>query len=203
MVNSYNFSVQDLSVTVINATKRIQTLADEKNIALNTVTFSIYLSMDNFWLKEAFETIMKNALTYADEGTIVNVVMKKAKDGLIIYISDQGKSLITDEKIFVRYRKLNNDPNHYGIGLDMANKIIEQHHGSIQELKGEMDMLLKEYINIQFTNTYVVIHAGYGGYKAPILIEGKLSEIDLSDYEEKEVLSVSGRADSNGIHFWI
>ncbi|WP_415967716.1 hypothetical protein [Faecalitalea cylindroides] len=64
-------------------------------------------------------------------------------------------------------------------------------------------MLLKEYINIQFTNTYVVIHTGYGGYKAPVLIEGKLSEIDLSDYEEKEVLSVSGRADSNGIHFWI
>lgn len=64
-------------------------------------------------------------------------------------------------------------------------------------------MLLKEYINIQFTNTYVVIHTGYGDYKAPVLIEGKLSEIDLSDYEEKEVLSVSGRADSNGIHFWI
>lgn len=64
-------------------------------------------------------------------------------------------------------------------------------------------MLLREYINLQFRNTYVVIHAGYGGYKAPVLIEGKLSEIDLSDYEEKEVLSVSGRADSNGIHFWI
>lgn len=148
MVNSYNFSVQDLSVSVINATKRIQTLADEKNIALNTVTFSVYLSMDNFWLEEAFETIMKNALTYADEGTIVNVVMKKAKDGLIIYISDQGKSLITDENIFVRYRKLNNDPNHYGIGLDMAKKIIEQHHGSIQAYNTEKIVVFEMFFPI-------------------------------------------------------
>lgn len=64
-------------------------------------------------------------------------------------------------------------------------------------------MCLKEYTNLQFKDVYVYVHRGTGGYKAPIIIQGKLSELDLKEYANLEVLNVAGRADLDGVHYWV
>ena len=55
------------------------------------------LSCDGFWLKEAMENVLKNAVEYADTGSLIQILLKEDTDYYKLYITNRGKR-IKEEK---------------------------------------------------------------------------------------------------------
>lgn len=88
---------------------------------------------DYFWLLQATENILKNAIEHSPENSTVTVSVKDLKKEIQICIKDSGSGIATEELpfLFQRYHRGNYSKSGYGIGLHMAADIIKAHHGTI------------------------------------------------------------------------
>ena len=129
---------------IINSSiENIENLCDLKNIKIVVKDRSknkIYC--DYRWQVEALTNILKNAVEYSFNDSIIIVEVDKNNTYTMIKIKDFGKGMSEDEtiNIFKRFYKGNNsssDSN--GIGLSLAKAIIEKDNGRVivNSLKGE------------------------------------------------------------------
>lgn len=79
-----------------------------------------------------------NAIKYSHEYSQVNVNIEPARNAAIIKVTDSGIGIASKDirYIFNRFyradsSRLKNEPGGYGLGLSIAQKIIELHHGSV------------------------------------------------------------------------
>ena len=88
---------------------------------------------DYFWLLQAIENVLKNAIEHSPENGTVTVSVKDLKKEIQICIKDAGSGIATEELpcLFKRYHRGNYSKSGYGIGLHMAADIIKAHHGTI------------------------------------------------------------------------
>lgn len=88
---------------------------------------------DYFWLQQAIENILKNAIEHTKKDGIVAITIKDMESEIQIWIKDQGKGISEKELplLFQRYHRGNYSKSGYGIGLHMASDIVKAHHGTI------------------------------------------------------------------------
>lgn len=129
---------------IINSSiENIENLCDLKNIKIVVKDRSknkIYC--DYRWQVEALTNILKNAVDYSFNDSIIIVETDKNNTYTQIKIKDFGKGMSEDEtlNIFKRfYKGKNSSSDSNGIGLSLAKAIIEKDNGRVivNSLKGE------------------------------------------------------------------
>jgi len=107
--------------------------AKEKNITIEENTEEKLLwNMDRTQMKQAILNILLNALEATPEGGKITVSLKQKGKAVFLKIKDTGSGIPEDlqSKIFELYFTTKSSGN--GIGLCIAQKIIEQHNGTIK-----------------------------------------------------------------------
>ena len=143
--NTITFIRKEIPVKkIINSSiENIENLCDLKNIKIVVKDRSknkIYC--DYRWQVEAITNILKNAVDYSFNDSIIIVEVDKNNTYTQIKIKDFGKGMSEDEtiNIFKRfYKGKNSSSDSNGIGLSLAKAIIEKDNGRVivNSLKGE------------------------------------------------------------------
>lgn len=88
-------------------------------------------------LERAFENIIRNALRFTPENSVVEVSLDKSADKAVVVIADQGPGVPEEEmtKVFAPFYcvKLDRNPQvgGIGLGLSIALRAVQLHKGSI------------------------------------------------------------------------
>lgn len=95
------------------------------------------ISLDADKIKDVVLNLVDNSIKYSESGKIVASVYKQGEHHLKICIKDQGIGIASGEadKLFNKFVRGDNmvriNPNGSGLGLFIAKKIVEMHHGKI------------------------------------------------------------------------
>jgi two-component system sensor histidine kinase CpxA len=92
-------------------------------------------------LGSAIENVIRNALVHAGQ-TPVRVVLRKARQGVEVRISDRGPGVAEEnlKRIFEPFFRVDPSRDHqrggYGLGLAIAASVVARHHGTIEARGG-------------------------------------------------------------------
>lgn len=135
-----NSELNLVSKSINYAIKKIQNLADKKNIKIKiNLKQDFKIKSDINELIELFIIFLDNAIKYSKEGTKVLVSIYSDNKFNIVEIKDNGIGI--NEKdlphIFDRFYRVDksrnkNQINGYGLGLSIAQKIINKYKGVIE-----------------------------------------------------------------------
>ena len=125
---------ENLTGLIEECIDRTQPLAEEKGVGFEMdVPKECLLSCDGFWLKEAMENVLKNAIEYADIGSRIQILLKEDTDYYKLYITNQGKRIEEEKRelIFDRFYQMEQGSG-IGIGLHLAKEIVTLHQGTLK-----------------------------------------------------------------------
>lgn len=125
---------ENLTGLIEECIDREQPLAEEKGVGFEMdVPKECLLSCDGFWLKEAMENVLKNAVEYADTGSLIQILLKEDTDYYKLYITNRGKRIEEEKRelIFDRFYQMEQGSG-IGIGLHLAKEIVTLHQGTLK-----------------------------------------------------------------------
>lgn len=125
---------ENLTGLIEECIDRTQPLAEEKGVGFEMdVPKECLLSCDGFWLKEAMENVLKNAVEYADTGSLIQILLKEDTDCYKLYITNRGKRIEEEKRelIFDRFYQMEQGSG-IGIGLHLAREIVTLHQGTLK-----------------------------------------------------------------------
>ena len=125
---------ENLTGLIEECIDRTQPLAEEKGVGFEMdVPKECLLSCDGFWLKEAMENVLKNAVEYADTGSLIQILLKEDTDYYKLYITNRGKRIEEEKRelIFDRFYQMDQGSG-IGIGLHLAKEIVTLHQGTLK-----------------------------------------------------------------------
>ncbi len=117
-----------------------QILAEKKEITIKLLTNEkdIKLKFDEHYLSEVINNLLSNAIKYSfSKNEILIQVTRTDKNSVLTEIIDKGKGIPKNEqnKLFNYFQKTSTQPTNgeksTGLGLAIARKIIQEHHGQI------------------------------------------------------------------------
>jgi PAS domain S-box-containing protein len=126
----------DLGEVVKEAVERFSEVASNAKCEIRlTAPSGIIARVDKFRLDEAIGNVISNAIKYGPGKPIT--VDLKAKDGkATLVVQDRGIGIPPDDlsRVFGRFERTTISHNYGGLGLGLyiANQVIEQHEGSIR-----------------------------------------------------------------------
>ncbi|MCU5745259.1 HAMP domain-containing histidine kinase [Staphylococcus sp. SQ8-PEA] len=118
---------------ITNIVRHNQFAADQKNIVVFTELDEVSLKGNHQLIHQALQNLVTNAIKYSREEGMVEIVVKHCDDEVTITVSDDGEG-ITEEvqtHLFERFYKVNHHDNSNGLGLAIAQSIVELHEGRI------------------------------------------------------------------------
>jgi len=127
--------------TILDAVNRIWIKAQQKDIEIQMEAGDeiedLRIRHDRKWLSEALINILDNAVKYSPSGTMVTLRAFRRTSFLRIEIQDEGIGIPRENyhKVFQRFFRgkqpeIQNEEG-AGVGLYLARRIIEDHHGTI------------------------------------------------------------------------
>ena len=128
------FEPTDLREELAACRERLSPIAAARNVTIQVEgADSPVLSADPFWLSQAFENVMKNAVEHSPDGSTVTATLFDQGQHIRIQIADEGAGIPPEELtiLFERFHRGETAKAGYGIGLSMAKDIITAHHGTI------------------------------------------------------------------------
>jgi len=118
--------------------KKIQAIADKKKIDLELKISDIYINADLISIEELMLIFMDNALKYTPEGGRVSLSVVGEGKNAVMKVSDSGEGINRKDipHIFDRFYRVDRSRSKsrisgFGLGLPVAKRIVELHHGSI------------------------------------------------------------------------
>ncbi len=129
---------------VNSAQKKVSSMARRKHIIIENEISDCILTGDKNRLIELFVIFLDNAIKYSSKNTTIKIRSQIQDHTVSISIVDQGIGIVKENlgHIFDRFYRTDKsrsktDASGYGLGLSIAKKIIEAHHG-IVTVKSEM-----------------------------------------------------------------
>ncbi|MBT4123849.1 MAG: HAMP domain-containing histidine kinase [Candidatus Pacebacteria bacterium] len=139
--NNFQLSFQKLELKNIieKAINHITPLAKKKNIDIKVSGLNNQLLQGNEnALVEVMMIVLDNAIKYSSPKTIIKVSVEKKGKNLLLKIKDQGIGISKDNLPFIFDRfyraessRTKQTKTGYGLGLSVAQKIMNQHSGQI------------------------------------------------------------------------
>lgn len=131
----------DITVTIRHACDTIMTSVLEKQLKITITPQSpIYVRYDSRWLSQALENIIKNAAEYSGASPEINIIITQTETMTTITIKDNGEGIdeVDLPHIFERFYSVKKGRSErLGIGLSLAQKIVNAHHGSLRAENGK------------------------------------------------------------------
>jgi PAS domain S-box-containing protein len=130
------FSLEDLLADI---SEMYQLTARENGLQLKAdLESGLMVDADRAELAQVFSNLISNALKFSDSGP-VNIKARRNADQVVVKITDQGRGipardvpLIFDEFYQVQHASLGERPHGIGLGLPIAKRLVEAHHGTIR-----------------------------------------------------------------------
>ena len=187
--------------------------ASEKNIALHAelpTGYKLLMSGDSRGLEHAFRNIIENAIRYTPEqgNVTITLTVSEEEHTCQVSISDTGYGIpeAEQEHIFAPfYRSIKHKSNiaGTGLGLPIAKRVVDNHHGTIgvesEENKGTTFTILLPYTrqetledNTVERKKVVIIGGVTAGPKAAARLRRLDEELDITIIEKSEFLSYTG-----------
>jgi signal transduction histidine kinase len=136
--NNLQFTKILLSEVAEEAIKKIEPLAKQKNISIKNQVSQLEITGNKLALVDLLVILLDNAVKYSFENTSVTIASHKTDGFVLLSVKDQGMGIAEKDllHIFDRfyradYARTKTKEGGYGLGLSIAKKIIEDHHGSI------------------------------------------------------------------------
>jgi signal transduction histidine kinase len=121
---------------IIEAIKKISTLADLKNIKINIEgAKETEITCDLKWQTEALSNIIKNAIEHSKENSNIDIIINSNKIYNEIKVINYDAYIDEEDQkhIFERfYKAKNRKDDSVGIGLALSKSIIEKDNGTIR-----------------------------------------------------------------------
>lgn len=145
-ITRYNLQTMELEKANLNLSYLLQQLAEEfypllkeKNQEIELeVPKDLFIMMDGTKMARVFDNVLKNAVSYGNEDSVIKLVAKAEENEVIVTVSNQG-IVIPSHKlqlIFDKFYRLDESRSSSnggsGLGLAVAKKIVELHDGSIE-----------------------------------------------------------------------
>ncbi len=127
----------DFSNLVSEAVLPFEPLYYERELTLNCdIQDDIIVSGDSIKLCRLADILLDNAMKYSRPQTGVKVSLKNHRDYCIFSVASHGDALSKSDlknifRRFYRVDKARNDNHSYGLGLSIAESIVQQHNGKI------------------------------------------------------------------------
>lgn len=139
----FNANIINLNTLTNNLINDMRVLADNKNIEIKTfLDKDLFMLGDEKQIKTLLINLIDNSIKYSNNNGVVVIKIMKNSSEIIIEISDNGIGIENYDLpfIFDRYYRSSkfNKINGFGLGLSIANSIIESHKGKI-EVKSEVN----------------------------------------------------------------
>lgn len=135
----------DFTKVIADSIKQIKPKAKAKKIKLVSKVESSKISGDHNRLVELFVIFIDNAIKYSPQNTTIKIISQTKKNQIITKIIDQGIGIseVDLPHIFDRFyqsdlARTKTNESGYGLGLSIAQKIIQLHHGQVK-VKSEID----------------------------------------------------------------
>ncbi len=134
-----HFAKVSLNEVVFRARKHLEPLAKKKQVKIVIKEVSrIAVCGDNESLFEVCMILLDNAIKFSPTNGTVTVKIYSSKHHGIVQVTDNGSGISRNDlpHIFERFYRVEKSrqrqsPGGYGLGLAVAKKIADQHHGSI------------------------------------------------------------------------
>ena len=127
----------DLSELVSDGLLPFEPLFFERELSLQyRIMPGLTLRGSEAHLKQVLDILLDNAMKYSAPGAAVWVELKKQGSHCLLSVSNQGKALSPEElksifKRFYRVDKARSRTGSYGLGLSIAERIVQEHKGRI------------------------------------------------------------------------
>lgn len=131
----------DFTKLLRDVRKRYKT--DTKRLKLSTPKTPIFVMGDPISLAELFVVLIDNALKYSPDNTPITLELKRHINSAELSITNQGEGISPDilPHIFDRFFRASksrggDEKPGFGIGLSLAKRIVELHHGTLSVRSG-------------------------------------------------------------------
>lgn len=138
----------DIATIINDCIYQQQAYINQKNIIkIIKIPNKVWLDIDIFWLQQALQNVIDNAIKFGNQYLIVSLT--KNTQGVILDIINDSPELPSYivEKAFERYFSLSsyntNNSKGTGLGLTLAKEVIEHHQGNIRFSQIGIDELIK------------------------------------------------------------
>ncbi len=132
-LNLATINLEELIIDSTAGLPYLQKLRVEYDLASD-----VNIQGDALYLRQLLRVIMENAGKYVPEGGKIQIKLRSEGTGVTIVIEDNGPGIPPEslDAIFDRFYRVDaarsrNVPGH-GLGLSIARKIVEAHHGNIR-----------------------------------------------------------------------
>lgn len=138
--NGSSFKLEPILINklISESVKKIKPQADKKKITIKFNQIKGKIIVDSQKIEELLLILLDNAIKYSPDSSSINFIAVKTNKHLILKVIDKGIGISQKDlpHIFDRFYRADNartkdNSTSYGLGLSIALKIVEQHHGSI------------------------------------------------------------------------
>lgn len=136
--NQMKFEKISLAQIIKKSIQRVLPLAKKKEITIEDQSQDFEFSGDQDALVDLLVILLDNAIKYSPKGKSVTIFSKKTDGSILISIKDQGIGIAEKDlpDVFDRFYRADlarskEETGGYGLGLSIAKKIADAHHGKI------------------------------------------------------------------------
>ncbi|MBQ7287597.1 MAG: HAMP domain-containing histidine kinase [Candidatus Gastranaerophilales bacterium] len=133
-------NINELILEVIEQNKNVATIQNKKLFFIPKKE-EIYSKIDSFLIKRVLNNLISNAFSHTKQKDEIEIILNKKGAKLEILVKDSGTGIKEEEinKIFKKYYTSTKKYSNIGLGLGLyiANKIIEAHNGKIKVSNNE------------------------------------------------------------------